>query len=153
MPLTRRDLLSALAAAAVIAHPAVSQAAQAAWPGSLEPVPPTGPAAPTRDEFESQINQLFRVNRPGQPAYGLNLAAVRDAAAAERSGRVGSQAAFTVLFVGPAADPLPEGTYGLTSGTGAAYMLFLKRGGVVNGLRCYEAAFNNPETLDRTFGG
>lgn len=154
MQLTRRDVLTALAAAgALVVKPAASEAGQSSARGVWIAPPWIGPVGPTRSEFESQINQVFRVTRAGQSAYGLGLAAVQDAAAAQRSGRVGSQSAFTVLFVGPVENPLPEGIYDLVSASGAAYQLFLKRGAVLNGLQCYEAAFNNPETLDRTFGG
>lgn len=152
MQLTRRDILTAVASiGALAAVPGAGEAAQALWPGTDPQFPAAGPTLPTRDEFQSQIDQVFRVNRPGRSAYGLRLAAVQDAAAAQRAGTAGSQSAFTVMFIGPTSDPLPEGTYELASGAGMQYVLFLKRGAVVSGVQCYEAPFNNPETLDRTF--
>lgn len=153
MQLTRREVLAAVATAGVwVVAPATGEAAQQSPATEWPPLPLYGPAGPTRAEFESQINQIFRVRRQGQSAYGLGLAAVQDAAAASRSGRIGSQSAFTAMFVGPTTDSLAEGSYHLVSAAGAEYFLFLKRGAVVNGLQCYEVAFNNPETLDRTFG-
>lgn len=150
MLLTRRDILTAVASlGALAAVPGGGEAAPSLWPETDAPFPAAG--LPTRDEFQSQIDQVFRVNRPGQSAYGLRLAAVQDAAAARRAGTAGSQSAFTVMFVGPVSDPLPEGTYEMVSGAGTQYVLFLKRGAVLSGVQCYEAPFNNPETLDRTF--
>ena len=150
MQLTRRDLLTAVASvSALVAAPRVGEA-QSLWRDTM-PFPDFGPVTPTRDEFQGQLNQVFRVSRPGQSAYGLRLAAVQDAAAARQAGTVGHQFAFTLMFVGPVADPLPEGTYDMSGGAGAQYELFLKRGAVVNGMQCYEVPFNNPERLDRAF--
>lgn len=151
MQLTRRDLLTAVASVSALVGTPRASAAQSLWRDTWPPFPESGPVAPSRAEFENQINQVFRVDRPGQSAYGLRLAAVLDAAAARRAGTAGSQFAYTLMFVGPVADPLPEGTYDMEGGAGAQYLLFLKRGAVVNGMQCYEVPFNNPETLDRAF--
>ena len=143
MKLTRRDILSSLAAlGALVADPSRASA-QAALPRRPRRRPGPAPEfGATRDAFLQHVNQVFRVYRPGRTAYGIGLVAVLDGAAARAARTEGSQHCFTAMFVGPAADPLPEGTYDVATPAWASLPLFLKRGLVRDGYQYYESAFN-----------
>lgn len=141
--LTRREVLSSVAAlGALVARPEIA-GAQGSLPRRQRLRPgPTPSFVATRDAFLQHVNQVFRVYRPGRTMYGIGLVAVLDGAAARAARTEGSQYCFTAMFVGPAADPLPEGTYDVATPAWAALPLFLKRSMVQDGFQYYESAFN-----------
>jgi hypothetical protein len=144
MNLTRRDVLCAVAAMGALVVTPFETVSARQLPSRFARRRPGGPPpfGATRDAFAGQLHQVFQVHRPNAPVYGIGLVAVMDGAAAAAAGTTGSQSCFTPVFVGPAADPLPEGTYDVIAPTGASLPLFLKRSLVQDGYQYYEAPFN-----------
>lgn len=142
-PSRREVLWTAAALGSALVAPGL---AEARTPRYVPAVLPNGFAAgfvPTRQAFTEQLKQLFGVHRPGEGMYRLGLVAVLDGAAAAAAGTVGSEFCFTAIFVGPAADPLPEATYQVSPPGWATSPMFLKRSIAQDGYQYYEAPFNS----------
>jgi hypothetical protein len=94
-----------------------------------------------RDLFESQYGQSFIV-RTEKTAVALRLLRVDDQPGARRSGSEGNENNFVVVFRGPRAPKLAQGTYQVDSRSLGTFELFLVPEKATTPGTIYTATFN-----------
>ena len=94
-----------------------------------------------RDLFEIWRGQLMIV-RSSPRSIGLELVSVDDVPTARRTGAVGDENRFIVLFRGPRSPKLAQGTYRVDSSTLGTFLLFLVPGWTYSSGTAYTATFN-----------
>src|SRR5579872_6718939 len=100
-------------------------------------------AAAAVETFQPHVGTAFRVGAGEDPTVVLTLTEAQAVSLGdvEAPGPDGPRAPFSLVFTGPAANPLAQGTYALEHRVQGRFDLFLVPVGMDETGRQYEAAF------------